>query len=146
MLINIVALEMLKSKMPEYLQTSSPPSKPGVSLKLHSASSDEVAHYIVINYTIKDPYSLSPSGSSGSSGQGPRLQEGPAYYGPQTWALGQVYWYVCLTLCHVFSGEEEGELPGPRQAGQEGPGYQTGSVILCLNLITIPQRILTTMG
>ena len=72
----------------------SPAGKPGVSLKLHSASSDE------------DPYSLSPSGSSGSSGQGPRqviqpsqvqelsssfdlFKEPAGYYGPQNWGQGQ---------------------------------------------------------
>lgn len=76
MLINVVALEMLKAKMPQYPSPPSPAGKPGVSLKLHSASSDE------------DPYSLSPSGSSGSSGQGPR-QEPAGYYGPQNWGQGQ---------------------------------------------------------
>jgi len=73
MLINVVALEMLKAKMPQFTPLSSEP-KPSVQMKVHSASSDE------------DPYSLSPSGSSGSSAPGPRGD--PQHYGPRTWALG----------------------------------------------------------
>jgi hypothetical protein len=76
MLINVVALEMLKAKMPQYTTSPSSGAKPGVQLKIHSASSDE------------DPYSLSPSGSSGSSGQGPRVGvESQGYFGPQSWAV-----------------------------------------------------------
>ena len=36
----------------------------------------------------QDPYSLSPSGSSGSSGPGPRATDPAAHYGPRTWAMG----------------------------------------------------------
>ena len=36
----------------------------------------------------QDPYSLSPSGSSGSSGPGPRATDPAAHYGPRTWAIG----------------------------------------------------------
>jgi len=78
MLINVVALEMLKAKMPQF-SSSAAESKgvPGVQqTKVHSASSDE------------DPYSLSPSGSSGSSGPGPRATDPAAHYGPRTWAMG----------------------------------------------------------
>jgi len=86
MLINVVALEMLKAKMPDFsvtnnkIYTSQGPGK----LPATGGSSDE------------DPYSLSPSGSSGSSGKGPQgrhrdqTSQRPAdkdYYGPQSWAV-----------------------------------------------------------
>merc|ERR1719510_467522 len=92
MLINIVALEMLGAKMPKPTggKTRLPTSpyatqtlkKPVVA---HSGSSDE------------DPYSLTPSGSSGSSGKETardrsRDDSGAGsgdkdaqYYGPQNW-------------------------------------------------------------
>lgn len=86
MLINVVALEMLKAKMPRITgpsrglnqpYTAGPPQ--GAKKLAHSGSSDE------------DPYSLTPSGSSGSSGKGPRGAEvgrkEREYYGPQNWAV-----------------------------------------------------------
>jgi len=77
MLINVVALEMLKAKMPQFSSSAESKGVPGVQqTKVHSASSDE------------DPYSLSPSGSSGSSGPGPRATDPAAHYGPRTWAMG----------------------------------------------------------
>merc|ERR1711936_562381 len=77
MLINVVALEMLKAKMPQFSSSAESKGMPGVpQTKVYSASSDE------------DPYSLSPSGSSGSSGPGPRATDPAAHYGPRTWALG----------------------------------------------------------
>ena len=42
----------------------------------------------VIQSLHQDPYSLSPSGSSGSSGPGPRATDPAAHYGPRTWAMG----------------------------------------------------------
>merc|ERR1719228_1157811 len=67
---------MLKAKMPQYNCSSSSGVQTGVQLKIHSASSDE------------DPYSLSPSGSSGSSGPAVnRLGDSSGYYGPQSWAV-----------------------------------------------------------
>jgi len=89
MLINIVALEMLGAKMPKPTGPKAPPpagqfTTGTLKKNLHSGSSDE------------DPYSLTPSGSSGSSGKGlrdrsreesstrarDRESEG---YGPQNW-------------------------------------------------------------
>lgn len=87
MLINVVALEMLKAKMPQFSGSSKQYSGPGSGkLPVIGGSSDE------------DPYSLSPSGSSGSSGKGPQSrprdesgQRGRGhdkdYYGPQSWAV-----------------------------------------------------------
>ena len=43
---------------------------------------------VIQSLHIQDPYSLSPSGSSGSSGPGPRATDPAAHYGPRTWALG----------------------------------------------------------
>jgi len=88
MLINIVALEMLGAKMPKptgpKLQPTNGQYTTGTLKKnLHSGSSDE------------DPYSLTPSGSSGSSGKGlrdrsreesgTRARDSEAGYGPQNW-------------------------------------------------------------
>jgi len=85
MLINVVALEMLKAKMPQFSGSSKQYSGPAVrKLQVVGGSSDE------------DPYSLSPSGSSGSSGKGPQgrsrdengqRSQDKDYYGPQSWAL-----------------------------------------------------------
>lgn len=90
MLINIVALEMLGAKMPK--PTGFKTGEPGrvaqftgtLKKPLNSGSSDE------------DPYSLTPSGSSGSSGKGlrdrsrdqsgVRRQGDHDNYGPHTWA------------------------------------------------------------
>ncbi|XP_023320851.1 uncharacterized protein LOC111695678 [Eurytemora carolleeae] len=80
MLINVVALEMLKAKMPRISGPSRGIGQYPLKKLAGSGSSDE------------DPYSLTPSGSSGSSGKGPR---GPHevgkkerdYYGPQNWAV-----------------------------------------------------------
>lgn len=84
MLINIVALEMLGAKMPKpsgnKATTSGQYTTGTLKKNVHSASSDE------------DPYSLTPSGSSGSSGKGlrdrSREESGTrdsAGYGPQNW-------------------------------------------------------------
>merc|ERR1739844_148506 len=88
MLINIVALEMLGAKMPKPTGVKArgvPQFTTGTLKKnLHSGSSDE------------DPYSLTPSGSSGSSGKGlrdrSREESGSGTrtrdsdgYGPQNW-------------------------------------------------------------
>lgn len=85
MLINVVALEMLKAKMPEFSAVAKLYPGPNAGkLPPAGGSSDE------------DPYSLSPSGSSGSSGKGlqgrardPSTQRPVEkdYYGPQTWAV-----------------------------------------------------------
>lgn len=90
MLINIVALEMLGAKMPRptgvpaessHYRGASTLKKPA-----HSGSSDE------------DPYSLTPSGSSGSSGKGLRERSrderglrghSSDNYGPQHWGEKQ---------------------------------------------------------
>jgi len=87
MLINIVALEMLGAKMPKPTGVKArgvPQFSTGTLKKnVHSGSSDE------------DPYSLTPSGSSGSSGKGlrdrSRDESGTRArdsdgYGPQNWA------------------------------------------------------------
>jgi len=89
MLINIVALEMLGAKMPKPTgpktpATNGPQFGTGTLKKnVHSGSSDE------------DPYSLTPSGSSGSSGKGlrdrsreesgTRTRGESEGYGPQNW-------------------------------------------------------------
>jgi len=88
MLINIVALEMLGAKMPKPTGSKTPASgaqyTTGTLKKnVHSGSSDE------------DPYSLTPSGSSGSSGKGlrdrsreesgTRARGESEGYGPQNW-------------------------------------------------------------
>merc|ERR1739838_8962 len=86
MLINIVALEMLGVKMPKPTGVKArgvPQFSTGTLKKnVHSGSSDE------------DPYSLTPSGSSGSSGKGlrdrSRDESGTRArdsdgYGPQNW-------------------------------------------------------------
>jgi len=82
MLINVVALEMLKAKLP----TSMVPQQKGLLSTFHNhrVSSDE------------DPYSLSPAESSGSSGKGlrhsrrdesgDRLGRDKDFYGPKHWA------------------------------------------------------------
>lgn len=83
MLINVVALEMLKAKLP----TTIVPQQKGLLPSLHHnhrVSSDE------------DPYSLSPAESSGSSGKGlrqsrrdesgDRLARDKDFYGPKHWA------------------------------------------------------------
>jgi len=90
MLINIVALEMLGAKMPKPTGPKTAPTATGqfttgtLKKNLHSGSSDE------------DPYSLTPSGSSGSSGKGlrdrsreesssgTRIRDSDGY-GPQNW-------------------------------------------------------------
>lgn len=88
MLVNIVALEMLKAKMPkshagvDRVVVSSLNRPNHVKKVPNSGSSDE------------DPYSLTPSGSSGSSGkemdrsrEESSAPDGKAadYYGPQNW-------------------------------------------------------------
>merc|ERR1712106_935248 len=87
MLINIVALEMLGAKMPKPTGVKArgvPQFSTGTLKKnVHSGSSDE------------DPYSLTPSGSSGSSGKGlrersrdevgRRLRNDQEKFGPQNW-------------------------------------------------------------
>ena len=86
--------------------TAGPPQ--GAKKLAHSGSSDE------------DPYSLTPSGSSGSSGKGPRGAEvgrkEREYYGPQNWAvkgginyLSDEYVEVIINYC-PFSEE----CPPPR--------------------------------
>lgn len=83
MLINVVALEMLKAKLPN----SAVPQQKNMSAPFPNPriSSDE------------DPYSLSPAESSGSSGKGPRHSRSDEsgeravrdkdYYVPKNWAV-----------------------------------------------------------
>jgi hypothetical protein len=88
MLINIVALEMLKAKMPRMTgpgrmivsNAQFQNGTPAVKKPAGSGSSDE------------DPYSLTPSGSSGSSGKGGRVGvvepargKEKEYFPPQNW-------------------------------------------------------------
>jgi len=132
MLINVVALEMLNAKMPQGANSQSQPSQPGQQQSSGRAQnqsgngqqaqqsnggnggqpgSNRVAgdpsrlkRFIpgLSGSSDEDPYSLTPSGSSGSSGKGgktetgkdsgngsspPRLpQKEKDYYGPQNWA------------------------------------------------------------
>lgn len=88
MLINVVALEMLKAKMPlDGLLVN----RPGVR-----HSSEPRKRFPNSGSSDEDPYSLTPSGSSGSSGKGnhnsnngvsARFPPGEKeFYGPQNWA------------------------------------------------------------
>jgi hypothetical protein len=109
MLINIVALEMLRAKMPK--TTGGAPARGGLNPShtkkmVNSGSSDE------------DPYSLTPSGSSGSSGKGirdrsrddsnQRADKEKDYYGPQNWASKGMQQ-------ELSDDYLEEELPAPRQ-------------------------------
>ena len=92
MLINVVALEMLNAKMPQGQQH--PQGRTGAGANRHS--SEPRKRFVASGSSDEDPYSLTPSGSSGSSGKGkdggskenaPRLpQKEKDYYGPQNWA------------------------------------------------------------
>merc|ERR1711962_1978029 len=123
MLINVVALEMLKAKMPQFSSSNGGESKgvPGVpQTKVHSASSDE------------DPYSLSPSGSSGSSGPGPRATDPAAHYGPRTWALG---------------GQEKKKEAGRgrNKKGRKGDAARQGeNIYLIFSFFTCPASVQIT--
>lgn len=104
MLINVVALEMLKAKMPSRLavpnaHSSSTMGRTGVTLNRtnHARHSSEPRKRFLpaSGSSDEDPYSLTPSGSSGSSGgkgnnNGTREDRLPAqdkeYFGPQNWA------------------------------------------------------------
>jgi hypothetical protein len=85
MLINVVALEMLKAKMP--LDGLLVNGRPGVR-----HSSEPRKRFPASGSSDEDPYSLTPSGSSGSSGKGnrdsnARLPPGEKeFFGPQNWA------------------------------------------------------------
>lgn len=88
MLINVVALEMLKAKMPldGLLVSNGVASRPGPR-----HSSEPRKRFPASGSSDEDPYSLTPSGSSGSSGKGnkdgARLPPGDKeYFGPQNWA------------------------------------------------------------
>jgi len=90
MLINVVALEMLKAKMPreDLLVSNGVASRPGVR-----HSSEPRKRFPNSGSSDEDPYSLTPSGSSGSSGKGnkdhhnSRLPAGDKeFFGPQNWA------------------------------------------------------------
>jgi len=95
MLINVVALEMLKAKMPlqDGLLVTGPrvASRPGVR-----HSSEPRKRFPASGSSDEDPYSLTPSGSSGSSGKGnkttsheqnSRFPPGDKeFFGPQNWA------------------------------------------------------------
>eukprot|EP00096_Caligus_rogercresseyi_P011849 TRINITY_DN4804_c0_g1_i1.p1 TRINITY_DN4804_c0_g1~~TRINITY_DN4804_c0_g1_i1.p1 ORF type:complete len:481 (-),score=139.90 TRINITY_DN4804_c0_g1_i1:1025-2467(-) len=101
MLINVVALEMLRAKMPpgpvrassnDAILNSSTSSNNANNIK---NSSDPRKRFPASGSSDEDPYSLTPSGSSGSSGKGNRSREELAtrippgekeYYGPQNWA------------------------------------------------------------
>lgn len=97
MLINVVALEMLKAKMPQAESgvTNGSSTRPGVR-----HSSEPRKRFLASGSSDEDPYSLTPSGSSGSSGKGnnnghsnghnTRLPPGDKeYFGPQNWAKNQ---------------------------------------------------------
>lgn len=86
MLINVVALEMLKAKMP--LGGGLVVNRPGVR-----HSSEPRKRFPNSGSSDEDPYSLTPSGSSGSSGKGnnnganSRIPPGEKeFFGPQNWA------------------------------------------------------------
>ncbi|TRY72070.1 hypothetical protein TCAL_05410 [Tigriopus californicus] len=117
MLINVVALEMLKAKMP---MPSLPISSSQVSFSASSSasptrpngrhSSEPRKRFVASGSSDEDPYSLTPSGSSGSSGKGnnsgrenggnsngssgeniPRLPpRDKEYFGPQNWSKAQL--------------------------------------------------------
>jgi len=92
MLINIVALEMLGAKMPKPTGPSRPTeSAPFLGSNITSTLKKPVAHS---GSSDEDPYSLTPSGSSGSSGKGLRDRSrddrgvrghSSDGYGPQHW-------------------------------------------------------------
>jgi len=93
MLINVVALEMLKAKMPQQdgilVSGHGVASRPGVR-----HSSEPRKRFPASGSSDEDPYSLTPSGSSGSSGKGKSGQEQNSrfppgdkeFFGPQNWA------------------------------------------------------------
>eukprot|EP00093_Oithona_nana_P007233 07233.XXX_367546_381427_1 [CDS] Oithona nana genome sequencing. len=87
MLINVVALEMLKAKMPLDGLLVNGASRPGVR-----HSSEPRKRFPASGSSDEDPYSLTPSGSSGSSGKGnnngnSRIPPGEKeFFGPQNWA------------------------------------------------------------
>lgn len=76
MLINVVALEMLKAKMPATEEGSNVASQPhtkqanGRGPNHVRNSSEPRKRFLASGSSDEDPYSLTPSGSSGSSGKG----------------------------------------------------------------------------
>lgn len=92
MLINVVALEMLKAKMPVQdgllVNPNGLASRPGVR-----HSSEPRKRFPASGSSDEDPYSLTPSGSSGSSGKGNKTDQNSRFppgdkefFGPQNWA------------------------------------------------------------
>lgn len=74
MLINVVALEMLKAKMPDdgpnVLSQAHPQQANGRGPNHARNSSEPRKRFLASGSSDEDPYSLTPSGSSGSSGKG----------------------------------------------------------------------------
>merc|ERR1711997_1404205 len=90
-LINVVALEMLKAKMPVQdgllVNPNGLASRPGVR-----HSSEPRKRFPASGSSDEDPYSLTPSGSSGSSGKGNKPEQNSRFppgdkefFGPQNW-------------------------------------------------------------
>jgi len=117
MLINVVALEMLKAKLPN----SAVPQQKNLSAPFPNTrvSSDE------------DPYSLSPAESSGSSGKGPRHSRRDEsgerqvrdkdYYVPKNWAVrGEI---SDVSEEYMVKGYPRGRSKKTTDHQQEDPYY-----------------------